>query len=114
MDGRPDCAPACSRGSAPHGHRAGRQEALFVGVAVLDEDDPGSDYSPVRLYVQAIRDRGTDEPLAVLTKMRATQVNNIFATGGYIRDRSSKSGRENSHGKGIHWGHSRGGNTQGG
>ncbi len=36
--------------------------------------------------MQAVKDRGTDEPLAVLAKMRATQVNDIFATGGYIRE----------------------------
>ena len=35
---------------------------------------------------QPLKDLGTDEPLAVLAKMRATPVNDIFATGGYIRE----------------------------
>jgi branched-chain amino acid transport system substrate-binding protein len=43
-------------------------------------------YSAVRHYLQAVKDLGTDEPLAVLAKMRATPVNDIFATGGYIRE----------------------------
>lgn len=42
-------------------------------------------YSAVRHYLQAIRDIGTDESLAVVAKMRATPVNDMFATGGYIR-----------------------------
>jgi branched-chain amino acid transport system substrate-binding protein len=28
----------------------------------------------------------TDEPLAVVAKMRATPVNDMFATGGYLRE----------------------------
>ena len=35
-------------------------------------------YSAVRHYLQAVKDLGTDEPLAVLAKMRATPVNDIF------------------------------------
>jgi branched-chain amino acid transport system substrate-binding protein len=42
--------------------------------------------SAVRHYLQAVKDGGTDEPLAVLAKMRATSVNDIFASGGYIRE----------------------------
>ena len=40
----------------------------------------------MRHYLQAVKDAGTDEPFAVLRKMRATAVNDIFATGGYIRE----------------------------
>ena len=40
----------------------------------------------MRHYLQAVKDLGTDEPLAVLAKMRATPVNDIFATGGYVRE----------------------------
>jgi branched-chain amino acid transport system substrate-binding protein len=43
-------------------------------------------YSAVRHYLQAIKDAGTDEPLAVVAKMRATTVNDMFATGGYLRE----------------------------
>jgi branched-chain amino acid transport system substrate-binding protein len=43
-------------------------------------------YSAVRHYLQAIKDTGTDEPLAVVAKMRATPVNDMFATGGYLRE----------------------------
>lgn len=40
----------------------------------------------MRHYLRAVKDRGTDEALGVLVKMRATPVNDIFATGGYIRE----------------------------
>jgi branched-chain amino acid transport system substrate-binding protein len=43
-------------------------------------------YSAVRHYLQAVKDTGSNEPLAVVAKMRATTVNDIFATGGYIRE----------------------------
>jgi branched-chain amino acid transport system substrate-binding protein len=43
-------------------------------------------YSAVRHYLQAIKDTGTDEPLAVVAKMRATPVNDMFASGGHIRE----------------------------
>jgi branched-chain amino acid transport system substrate-binding protein len=43
-------------------------------------------YSAVRHYLQAIKDTGTDEPLAVVAKMRATPVNDMFASGGYLRE----------------------------
>jgi branched-chain amino acid transport system substrate-binding protein len=43
-------------------------------------------YSAVRHYLQAIKDTGTDEPLAVVAKMRATPVNDVFASGGQIRE----------------------------
>jgi branched-chain amino acid transport system substrate-binding protein len=43
-------------------------------------------YSAVRHYLQAIKDTGSDEPLAVVAKMRATPVNDMFATGGYLRE----------------------------
>jgi branched-chain amino acid transport system substrate-binding protein len=43
-------------------------------------------YSAVRHFLQAIKDAGTDEPLAVVARMHATPVNDMFATGGYIRE----------------------------
>lgn len=36
--------------------------------------------------MQAIKDTGTDEPLAVVAKMRTTLVNDIFATSGHLRE----------------------------
>ena len=43
-------------------------------------------YSAVRHYLQALKDIDSDEPLAVVAKMRATPVNDMFATGGYLRE----------------------------
>jgi branched-chain amino acid transport system substrate-binding protein len=43
-------------------------------------------YSAVRHYLQAIKDSGTDDPLVVVAKMRATPVNDMFTTGGYLRE----------------------------
>ena len=43
-------------------------------------------YSAVRHYLQAIKDAGTEEPLTVVAKMRATPVNDTFATSGYLRE----------------------------
>lgn len=43
-------------------------------------------YSAVRHYLQAIKDAATDEPLAVVARMRDTPVNDMFAAGGYIRE----------------------------
>ena len=42
-------------------------------------------YSAVRHYLQAVRDLGTNKSLSVIAKMRATPVNDIFASGGHIR-----------------------------
>ncbi|WP_426435522.1 ABC transporter substrate-binding protein [Bradyrhizobium genosp. P] len=42
-------------------------------------------YSSVRHYLQAVKDIDTDEPLGVVAKMRATPINDMFASGGYIR-----------------------------
>jgi branched-chain amino acid transport system substrate-binding protein len=43
-------------------------------------------YSAIRHYLQAVKDSGTDEPLATVAKMKATPVNDMFATAGFIRD----------------------------
>jgi branched-chain amino acid transport system substrate-binding protein len=43
-------------------------------------------YSSVRHYLQAVKDTGTDEPLTVVAKMRATPVNDMFANGGILRE----------------------------
>jgi branched-chain amino acid transport system substrate-binding protein len=43
-------------------------------------------YSATRAYLQAIKDTGTDEAKAVIAKMKATEVNDMFAHGGRIRE----------------------------
>jgi hypothetical protein len=42
-------------------------------------------YSAVRHYLQAVKDSDTDNPLAVVKKMRETPVNDMFANNGHIR-----------------------------
>jgi branched-chain amino acid transport system substrate-binding protein len=58
---------------------------FFEQVNAMPTAIQAGTYSAVRHYLQAIKDSGTDEPLAV-TKMRATAVNDMFATGGHIRE----------------------------
>lgn len=43
------------------------------------------DYSATLHYLKATRAAGTDDPDAVMAKMRALPVDDIFATGGHIR-----------------------------
>ena len=59
---------------------------FFERMKAMPTQIQAGTYSAVRHYLQAVKDRGTDEPLAVLAKMRTTPVNDIFATGGYIRE----------------------------
>ena len=59
---------------------------FFDRVKAMPTAIQAGTYSAVRHYLQAVRDSGTDEPLAVVAKMRATPVNDMFATGGYLRE----------------------------
>ena len=43
------------------------------------------DYSAALNYLQAVKATGTDDTDKVLTKMRATKINDMFAKGGFIR-----------------------------
>ena len=61
-------------------------DRFFKRMNAMPTQIQAGTYSAVRHYLQAIKDSGTDRPLAVLGKMRATPVNDIFATGGYIRE----------------------------
>jgi branched-chain amino acid transport system substrate-binding protein len=61
-------------------------ERFFARMKAMPTQIQAGTYSAVRHYLQAVKDRGTDEPLAVLAKMRTTPVNDIFATRGYIRE----------------------------
>ena len=47
------------------------------------------DYSAVRHYLQAVRTAGTTEPLTVMATMKATPVDDMFATGGIVRQDGS-------------------------
>jgi branched-chain amino acid transport system substrate-binding protein len=42
-------------------------------------------YSATMHYLKAIQDAGTDNPDAVMKKMKETKINDFFAKGGYIR-----------------------------
>jgi branched-chain amino acid transport system substrate-binding protein len=59
---------------------------FFDRVKAIPTAIQAGTYSAVRHYLEAVKDSGTDEPLAVVAKMRATPVNDMFATGGYIRE----------------------------
>jgi branched-chain amino acid transport system substrate-binding protein len=61
-------------------------ERFFERMNAMPTQIQAGTYSAVRHYLQAVKDLGNDEPLAVVAKMRATPVNDIFATGGYIRE----------------------------
>jgi len=61
-------------------------QRFFDRVNAMPTAIQAGTYSAVRHYLQAIKDIGTDEPLAVAAKMRATPVNDMFATGGYLRE----------------------------
>ncbi len=43
-------------------------------------------FSAIRHYLQAVKDSGTTDTATVLAKMKATPVNDIFATNGHIRE----------------------------
>lgn len=60
-------------------------QRFFDRVNAMPTAIQAGTYSAVRHYLQAVKDTGTDEPLAVVAKMRATPVNDMFATGGYLR-----------------------------
>ena len=61
-------------------------QRFFDRVNAMPTAIQAGTYSAVRHYLQAVKDTGTDEPLAVVAKMRATPVNDMFATGGYLRE----------------------------
>jgi branched-chain amino acid transport system substrate-binding protein len=61
-------------------------QRFFERMKAMPTQIQAGTYSAVRHYLQAVKDSGADEALVVLTKMRATPVNDIFASGGYIRE----------------------------
>jgi branched-chain amino acid transport system substrate-binding protein len=61
-------------------------ERFFERMHAMPTQIHAGTYSAVRHYLQAVTDLSSDDPLLVVAKMRATPVNDIFATGGYIRE----------------------------
>jgi branched-chain amino acid transport system substrate-binding protein len=61
-------------------------QRFFERMKAMPTQIQAGTYSAVRHYLQAVKDSGADEALVVLKKMRATPVNDIFASGGYIRE----------------------------
>ena len=43
-------------------------------------------YSAVAHYLRAVREAASEDPLTVVAKMKATPINDIFASNGFIRD----------------------------
>jgi branched-chain amino acid transport system substrate-binding protein len=58
---------------------------FFERMKTMPTQIQAGTYSAVRHYLQAVKELGTNEPLSVVTKMRATIINDVFASGGYIR-----------------------------
>ncbi len=61
-------------------------QRFFDRIKAMPSAIQAGTYSAVRHYLQAVKDAATDESLAVVAKMRATPVNDMFATGGYLRE----------------------------
>jgi branched-chain amino acid transport system substrate-binding protein len=60
-------------------------QRFFRRMQAMPTQIQAGTYSAVRHYLQAVKDSGTDDPLAIVGKMRATPVNDIFASDGYVR-----------------------------
>jgi len=71
----PDRTPEISAWSAEFKKRQG----------ALPSFTQAGTFSAIRHYLQAVKDSGTTDTNVVLAKMKATPVNDIFATNGHIR-----------------------------
>jgi branched-chain amino acid transport system substrate-binding protein len=60
-------------------------QRFFQRMKVMPTQLQAGTYSAARHYLQAVKDSDTDDPLAVVKKMRETPVNDMFATNGRIR-----------------------------
>lgn len=60
-------------------------QRFFQRLKAMPTEIQAGTYSAVRHYLQAVKDSDTDEPLAIVARMRETPVNDIFASGGRIR-----------------------------
>jgi len=60
-------------------------QRFFQRMKAMPTQIQAGTYSAVRHYLQAVKDSDTNDPLAIVKKMRATPVNDMFASNGYIR-----------------------------
>jgi branched-chain amino acid transport system substrate-binding protein len=60
-------------------------QRFFQRMKAMPTQIQAGTYSAVRHYLQAVKDSDTDDPQAVVEKMRETPVNDMFATNGHIR-----------------------------
>jgi branched-chain amino acid transport system substrate-binding protein len=60
-------------------------QRFFRRMKAMPTQIQAGTYSAVRHYLQAVKDSGIDDPRAIVEKMRATPVNDMFASNGYIR-----------------------------
>ena len=60
-------------------------QRFFQRMKAMPTQIQAGTYSAVRHYLQAVKDSGSDDPLVIVEKMRATPVNDMFATNGHIR-----------------------------
>jgi len=58
---------------------------FFQRMKAMPTQIQAGTYSAVRHYLQAVKDSGADDPLVIVEKMRATPVNDMFASNGHIR-----------------------------
>jgi branched-chain amino acid transport system substrate-binding protein len=58
---------------------------FFERANAMPTQIQAGDYSAVRHYLQAVKTTGTAEPLTVVATMKATPVDDMFATGGIVR-----------------------------
>lgn len=59
---------------------------FFEQMKRMPTDAQAGDYSSTLHYLKAVQAAGTDEAGAVMAKMRATRINDMFATNGRIRE----------------------------
>ena len=60
-------------------------QRFFQRMKAMPTQIQAGTYSAVRHYLQAVKDSDTDDSLAIVEKMRATPVNDMFASNGHIR-----------------------------
>lgn len=59
---------------------------FFEKMKRMPTDAQAGDYSSTMHYLKAVQAAGTDEASAVMAKMKATPINDMFATNGRIRE----------------------------
>lgn len=61
-------------------------DRFFARHGAMPNDGQAGVYSSVLHYLKAVEAAGTDEPLAVMAKMRELPVNDMFTKNGYLRE----------------------------